>query len=317
MRIALATTGLIAVLISAGCGPAPDEKAQNLSTFGASESGASTDMNTQGASEPQTAQARDPLAPEPRTGPADAPPPPHIPVEAAPDVAFGYLYSFGLEADRIAAVQQRHARLCEELGAERCRVTGMNYRRKEGGDVTADLSLALEPSLAHRFGERALDGVHEAEGKLVDSKVSGRDVGSGIRASTRTIAQLEEQLAELEAQIARGGRAGTIRDLRFQAGELRQRIAALRSDRGAKRDELATTPMVLTYSSRGFGSASPDFGGAMGRAWDQVKWIAYGLFMILMVVLPWLLAAGLILLAVRALRRRGAGRNAPEAAPIA
>jgi len=108
-----------------------------------------------------------------------------------------------------------------------------------------------------------------------------------------------------------------LRDLRYEAAEVRQRIRALRSDRGAKREELATTPMTLSYSSRGFGSASPDFGGAMGRAWDQVKWIAYGLFIILMVLLPWLLAAGLILLAVRALRRRGVGQREAEAGTAA
>ena len=216
-----------------------------------------------------------------------------------------------LAADQVAPVQQRHARLCEELGTERCRVTGMSYRRSNEDDVRAELRLALEPGLAHRFGERALDGVREAEGSLVDSQVTGTDVGTGIRASTRSIAELEEQLRELEERAARGSPT-TRQNLRAEADVLRARIRSLREGRSAQRETLTTTPMTLAYASGEYIPGKPDFGRAAASAWDQMVWLGYGLFVMLVVLLPWLLAAGLIWLGVRAVRRRR-----PSAAPVA
>ena len=315
MRVSLATTGVIALLL-AGCGRAPEDQSQSAERSPAATTADSTaNMSTSEEARGPTAmsQSSDPLAPGLQPIDRDVPTPPDISPEAAPDVAFGYRYSFGLAADQIAPVQQRHARLCEELGPERCKVTGMTYRRSNEDDVRAELSLALEPGLAHRFGERALDGVREAEGKLVDSQVTGTDVGTGIRAGTRTIAQLEEQLAELETRIAAGGSVGTLRDLRAEADVLRGQIRSLRGSRGEARERLATTPMTFSYASGAFVSGKPDFGGALATAWEQAKWIAYGLFTMLMVLLPWLVLGGLVWLAVRRLRRRAREAGAATA----
>jgi len=313
MRISLAATGLIALLI-AGCGRAADDESGDR---GAPTATSDSAANTSVSEDPPTSMSSvDPLHPDRRGSGGAAATPPDIAPEAAPDVAFGYRYSFGLPAKQVAPVQQRHARLCEELGPERCRVTGMSYRQRGEDDVQAELRLALEPALAHRFGERALDGVREAKGELVDSQVTGTDVGSGIRAGTRTIAALEEQLAELEARIAAGGSTGTLRDLRAEAATLRDQIRSLRGNRTEARERLANTPMTLSYASGAYVAGKPNFGGALANAWEQATWLAYGLFVLLMVLLPWLLGAALVGLAVRAWRRRG-GRGAAEAAPLA
>ncbi len=297
MRFSLAFTG-IAALALAGCGGMKEGPDGPDSTSTSSANGASTyDV----AEAPSSMATR---------GPGNAPP--AISPDAAPDVAFAYRYNFGLAGDRIATVQQRHASLCEEMGAARCRITGMTYSGRDN-DVRADLNLAVEPGLAHRFGEQAMASVREAEGRLIDSQVTGRDVGSGIRGATRTIAQLEERLAELEAQIARGGSVGTIRDLNHEAAGIRSQLQSLRGTRGEAREELATTPVILSYRSGAYAVGAPDFGGALASAWDQAKWLAYGLFMILVMLSPWLVGAGLIWLGVRALRRRRAATEAPSA----
>lgn len=321
MRVSLATTGVIALLL-AGCGKA-EEQTERRSAEDSPATAYSSDSN---ASMPASeivrapappADALQPVAPTTRAEAGDAPAPPHVDPEAAPDVAFGYRYSFGLAADRIAPVQQRHARLCEEMGPERCKVTGMNYRQRGEDDVQAELRLAVEPGLAHRFGERALDSVREAEGKLVDSQVTGTDVGSGIRASTRTIAQIEEQLADLEARIAKGGSTGTLRDLRAEASMLREQLRSLRASRSTDRDRLAMTPVTLNYASGAYVAGKPDYGRAMSRAWEQANWLGYGLLVIFTVLLPWLSLGVVGWLAVRGLRRRR-GRGGPaEAAPLA
>ncbi len=313
MRVSLATTGLMALCL-AGCGGAKDSESQ---TATADTPAYSVEPPTESTSANSTSSITtadiDPLAPRSSGSTGEVQSPPDISPDTAPDVAFGYRYSFGLAADEIAPVQQRHARLCEELGAERCQVTGINYRRSNEDDVQAELRLALDPALAHRFGERVLDSVREADGKLVDSSVTGEDVGSGIRTNTRTIANLEEELDELQGRIARGGSAATLQNLRAEAEALRTRIRTLRDDRSQSRERLANTPMVLTYGSGAYVTGNPDFGGAISAAWDQAKWLAYGLFVVLMVLAPWLAAAGLIWLLVRRRRRAEDASSAPAA----
>lgn len=294
MRVSLAFTG-IAALALAGCGGIKD---------GPDGPGSPSTTSANGAATYDIAEAP---APTMTRAPGNAPP--AISPDAAPDVAFAYRYNFGLAGDRIASVQQRHAALCEEMGAARCRITGMTYTGRDD-DVRADLNLAIEPGLAHRFGEQAMASVREAEGRLIDSQVTGRDVGSSIRGATRTIAQLEEQLAELEAQIARGGSVGTIRDLNVEAAGIRQQLQSLRGNRSEAREDVATTPVVLSYRSGAFATGTPDFGGALANAWSQVKWLAYGLFMLAVMLSPWLLGGGLIWLGVRALRKRRAAGEA-------
>ena len=318
MRIALATTGMIALLATTGCGGRTGEdrttttSTENLQVYDTSEPATEVGMNAASArSAPPV--VLDPLASRPD---GDSPSPPEITPDAAPDVAFGYRYSFGLPADQVAPVQQRHARLCEELGAERCRVTGMTYRRTDEDDVRAELSLAVEPSLAHRFGERALDSVREADGRLVDSEVTGTDVGTGIRANTRGIAVLEEQLADLQRQIASAGSADTRKELNDQADMLRAQISGLRGERSASRERLTATQIRLSYASGAYVTGTPDFGGAFATGWDRLKWVAYGLLMVALVLLPWVLAALAIALGIRALKRRLSRRAAETYDPM-
>lgn len=292
MRRFLVTTGLVLVL--AGCGMQPSDRDGRGESGSAANATESMDANF----ESPPSLAPPPPAPSRTSGPEVRP-------EAAPDVAFGYSYNFGIAADRIAGVQQRHARTCEELGTSRCRITGMTYRRSGEDDVEAQLRLALDPRLAHRFGENALAAVQEAEGELVDSEITGTDVGTGIRRDTRSIADLQEELRILEQRIAATGtREEAKAGLREQAEALRRQIRSMEDNRSEQREALATTPVTLAYSSDAYNAGRPDFGGAAGNAWDQVVWGGYMLFVLLSMLLPWLLAAGLVWLVVRALRKR-------------
>ena len=62
---------------------------------------------------------------------------------AAAGVAFNYLYTFRLPAERIAGLQEEHATACEKLGAARCRITGMVYRLSGERDVEARLDFRV------------------------------------------------------------------------------------------------------------------------------------------------------------------------------
>lgn len=287
MRRALLLT-VIATSALTACGGAQERSGEDLQTMDVQESSdaASTRPTLPG------------IVRSPGAGPDVSP-------TAAPGVAFNYQYAFRLGSERIAEVQEQHARTCEQLGINRCRITGMNYRLVNEREVEAMLQFRLEPALARRFGRAGLEAVQQADGMLIESRITGEDVGTGIAANTRSIAQLQEDLRRLEQQIADGGVAAREKDgLRVQAEQLRQQIRAAEAARSDQQASLATTPMTFEYGSGSFGSDRPDFGEAAANAWDTFLWGLYGLFVTLTVLLPWVLALGLFLLVLRAVRRR-------------
>jgi hypothetical protein len=230
---------------------------------------------------------------------------PDIRVTAAPGVAFNYRHSFAMEPDRIAEVQERHAQACEELGVSRCRITGMNYRRLNEHDIEGMLQFKLEPALARRFGQVALQSVQEAGGMLVESEISGTDVGSGIQADTRSIQQLNQDLQRIERQLADPSvSSGEKETLRIQADQIRQQIRNMEQSRQAQQETLATTPVTFHYGTDDYGTNRPSFSRTLRQAGDGFVWGLYGLLVVAVTLAPWLALAGLIWFVARRLRRR-------------
>ncbi|HEX8642465.1 MAG TPA: hypothetical protein VF702_00970 [Allosphingosinicella sp.] len=272
----------------------------------------------------------------PRSMPASPPPPPASPAgrmdtfnaeeraagpnvspTAAPGVAFNYSYAFRLEAQRIAMVQERHASLCESLGPNRCRITGMLYRVRNERDIEARLDFKLDPAIARRFGREGVGMVTQAEGMLVESQIAGTDAGAAIRQAGRSIADMEADLRRVEGRLAGRLSPGERESLEFEAQQLRQSIRAVRQTREDRQESLANTPMTFVYGS---GELVPGFDNRhpIGDALDQagrnfVEGIGV-LILILVTLLPWALVAWIAWLVYRSLRRR---RVSTETGPAA
>lgn len=233
---------------------------------------------------------------------------PQISPTAAPGVAFAYRYGFRLPPGRIAGVQERHAQLCERLGAARCRISGMLYRVVDSQNVEARLELRLDPALARQFGRTGAEMVSRAEGMLVESEISGTDAAGAIRIAGRDISALEGDLARIEARLRPAGRSARP-ELDYQAQQLRDRIRDLRADREADRESLATTPMLLQYGAgRLVPAATPAERPALKDALDRSIGNLLGglgiLLIVLVTLLPWA-AVGLAgWWAARLIRRR-------------
>jgi hypothetical protein len=241
---------------------------------------------------------------------------PDVRVTAAPGVAFNYRHSFALEPERIAGVQEQHARACEGLGISRCRITGMHYRRLNEHEIEAQLEFKLDPSLARRFGQAALEQVQQAGGMLVESQITGTDVGTGIRADTRSIEQLSGDLQRIERQLADPGIPSAQKEtLRYQAEQLRENIRKFQDSRETQAETLATTPVKLDYGTDDYGTNRPNFARTLRQAGDGFVWGLYGLMVVLVTLSPWIALGALLWLLVRALRRRFR-RPAPPAAAI-
>lgn len=297
MRRSIVVLALLATV--AGCGDASQPHSEQPASGGADNSAAASEM---------VADAESPA------GSASGP---NISLTAAPGVAFNYRYAFRLPAERVAEVQEQHAAMCEQLGPDRCRITGMHYEVVSERDIRARLNLGLEPSIARRVGREGVAAVLRADGSLVESEISGTDVGTGIRRAGRSIAQMEEELRRIEQRLA--GRLGTGErsDLEYQAQMLRQQIRAGQESRREAQDTLATTPMVFNYGS---GNLVP--GDAERRplarvfedAADTFLDVATLLLILVVTLGPWVLLAALLWWAVRRLRQRF-GKPKEEAAP--
>ncbi len=224
---------------------------------------------------------------------------PDIAPSAAPGVAFNYRYAFRLPNTRIAAVQERHAQACEQLGLDRCRIAGLRYRLVDRDKVEAQLTFKLEPTIARQFGKDAIAIVGSNEGMLVDSEISGTDAGAAISASQARSTQLRADLAALEAQAKAPGVAGPVRAERErQAEELRAQLRRETQGRSTDRESLATTPMTFDYGS---GSLIPGFDGSspLRDSWRSAIGSFVHMIGIIIVtigfLLPWLLLVTLLM----------------------
>jgi hypothetical protein len=214
--------------------------------------------------------------------------PPDISPSAAPGVAFNYAYEFSLPDDRIAAAQEAHASACESLGLARCRITGMSYSVDQNEQVTAELDLKLEPTIARQFGKSAQQTVIGHDGKLIRLDIGSSDEGQAIEQATKQktdtsvqIAQLQQELAKSPGSAARANLLSQIQGLQQQAAEQSQGIATSQA-------ALANTPMAFRYYGRG---GVPGFrGNPLREAWHTlvttVVMIVGGLLQVLAVLIP-------------------------------
>jgi hypothetical protein len=232
---------------------------------------------------------------------------PGIAPESAPGVAFDYRYSFRLEADRVAEMQQEHQRLCERYGA-RCRITGMDYRAANEDDVEAMLSFVVDPQIAGQFGRESVRAVEAADGELADSQVSGTQIGTALKTNTGNLEELRAELDRIEARLAQGNLRWRERArLEDERQPLRAQIAELRDTTAEQEHSLATTPILFRYGSGNLApgpARAPTVGQAFENATDSFRGGINMLLVILVTLSPWLLSALGLWWLIRLVRRR-------------
>lgn len=250
--------------------------------------------------------------PSPNASGPNASPGPGVNVTAAPGVAFAYRYAVRLPNARIAAVQEQHAQMCEQLGIARCRIAGMRYRLENEHEISAMLTLKLDPAIARDFGKKAVEAVNKAEGMLVDQEISGVDAGSAIEQARRDQARLTTDLTRAEAQLAQSGtNAATRERLMQETTQLREQLRGSRTTQDQQAESLANTPMLFEYGSGevipGFDARSP-LRDALKNAGDNAIGGLAFIIMLIGALLPWGVALAVVLLLLRFVRPRWAGR---------
>lgn len=185
-----------------------------------------------------------------------------IAVTAAPGVAFNYHYGFSLASARIAEAQEAHAGACEKLGIAHCRITGMKYQLLGENRVEAQLALKLDPAIARQFGKDAIAVTQKAEGTLTEAEITGTDAGGAINAAEGQRARSRDEVQRIDGALAKPGLKSEERTmLQQQRAEAAQTINAAADAAAQAHDSLASTPMVLDYTSDaavpGFDASAP------------------------------------------------------------
>lgn len=237
---------------------------------------------------------------------------------ASPGVAWRFTYDYALDDRRIEAVQERHAARCEELGTDRCRITGLRYFVGQEDEVSGMLELRLQPAIARQFGKAALADVRSADGKLVRTEFTGEDVGTEVATARQTGEQLAASRADLQRRIDAAPAGSTER------AELQRQLSALIAQADEQRrvaasgtQRLTFTPVTLNYFGEG---GIPGFrenplkAGFRLMMSSFVTLISFTLQAIGL-LLPWLLLLGLLVLLwrsrpLRAVRTWWNGRTA-------
>ena len=239
---------------------------------------------------------------------------PKIDASIAPGVAFDFSYAFSLPEAKIAEAQEGHAALCGRLGVSRCRVTGLNFSKERGGEVSAMMAFKLDPAIALSFGRDATELVERADGTLETSNVKGEDVGSTIVAGDKSADGLRADLKRIEAQLAIPKLSSSVRQqLMEEARDIRNQIANLKSSRDDQVESLATTPVIFTYEPSeavlGFQRGSAVQTGLSAGA-TSMSAVMTTLAFVLGAFGPWLLLGGVGFWAWR--RFRTAKKAPPE-----
>lgn len=203
-----------------------------------------------------------------------------------PSAAYDYRYAYRLPAGHIEAVQESHARGCDQLGPARCRITAVRYNRDDQNNVTALMSMRIDPALARPFAKAASATVSASGGALLKADVAGVDASAAGR-SGAVLGHLRDALGDTEAQ-ARAHPGDAV--LAARADRLRSAIATVGElDQGGD-GGLATTPMLLSYAS---GGSIPGVGAAADASFETAgatfMTSLAGLAVILAGVGPWAL----------------------------
>jgi len=237
---------------------------------------------------------------------------PNVGVTAAPGVAFNYHYAFSLPPGAIAEAQEQHAQLCEQQTAAHCRIIGMYYRVNSAHDVEAMLALRLDPAIARRFGRDGVGIVLGKNGSLIESEITGTDVGTQIHAANRSIAELQADLQRLETRL-RTPNLDPDEKARLddQAQQLREQIRAGSAQRDEQQASLATTPMEFRYAS-----GEPTVGETLSDTGASLLDAGVIMLRVIIRLLPWAIAAGLIAAIALFVRRRWFPKKAATEADV-
>ena len=233
---------------------------------------------------------------------------------ALPQLAYSYALGFVLPSDRIAAAQDAHRALCEELGPARCQLLAL--QRDGGTDRSGDATLKLRVATADakRFSDTLTRLVTQAGGRAEAANVVGEDVSKQMVDTGARIRQRELLVARLtEILRARNGSVAQLVEAERSVAQAQEELDQAKAWLAELQGRVAMSNFEIRYTavapSASPGSTAGLLGEAVAGSGASFLIGVRALLTIVIYLLPWGLAAGAILLLVGRLRRAVARRE--------
>nr|WP_294817506.1 DUF4349 domain-containing protein [uncultured Sphingomonas sp.] len=247
-----------------------------------------------------------PAVTRPGTAKSDAPL--KLPV-SIPKLAYAYALTYLLPGDKIAATQDAHRDLCEEMGPARCQMLALERGTGNERSSNASLKLRVAASEARRFQILLEHDVTEAGGRTENAKIATDEVSKQIVDTEARIRQRELLVARLTETLRT--RNGKVPDLVAAERSVTQAQEELDQARGwlsELRGRVAMSEFDIHYGAIAPSATTEGVGAQLGEAVQgsgAVFLIGLRFVLSLMIyLLPWFLLIGLPVFALRGLRKR-------------
>jgi len=174
---------------------------------------------------------------------------PDIPA-SLPKIAYVFDYGFRLPGNEIAALQQRHADLCEAQGPYTCRILSMSHSGEEGEYAAGSLQLAVAADKARVFGAKLGEEARSAGGEQTAATIEGEDLSKALvdtEARLRSRIVLRDRL--LEVLRTRKGTVAELVEAERGVAQVNEEIDQARSWLEEMKGRVAFSRIEIAYES--------------------------------------------------------------------
>ncbi|WBY09082.1 DUF4349 domain-containing protein [Sphingomonas sp. 7/4-4] len=249
-----------------------------------------------------------PAVTRPGTAKSDAPL--KLPV-SIPKLAYAYALTYLLPGDKIAATQDAHRDLCEEMGPARCQLLALERGIGIGNEQSSNASLKLRvaASEARRFQILLEHDVTEAGGRTDNAKIATDEVSKQIVDTEARIRQRELLVSRLtEALRTRNGTPTDLLAAERGVTQAQEELDQAKSWLSELQGRVAMSEFDIRYGAIAPSATTQGVGAQLGEAAQGSGAVfLIGLRFVLSLaiyLLPWLLLIGLPVFALRGLRKR-------------
>jgi hypothetical protein len=208
-------------------------------------------------------------------------------------MAYEHFMTLDTEAERVKEIHQQAESLCEQVFAEQCVVLASQL--DDGREPSATLQLRATPA-----GIKQLMNALSSAGRVVGQSLKGEDLASPISDSAKQLQLLSDYRGRLEVLGSKtGADLDSMMKLNLELAEVQSRIEGLAGARAHLEQRVATRALNIEITASRAGSVWAPLGEAMAAFTGNVAGATSALLTLIAFLLPWAIAAALVLWGVR------------------
>ncbi|MES2442293.1 MAG: DUF4349 domain-containing protein [Pseudomonadota bacterium] len=214
-----------------------------------------------------------------------------------PRLAYAYTLGFRLAGDRIAAAQEAHRALCEQMGLARCQLLAMARGASDDTETEARLKLRVASAEARRFSDALIKTVAAEGGRAIQTSVSAEDVSKEIVDAEARIRQRELLVARLtEILRTRSGKVAELVEAERSVAQAQEELDQTKAWLTELRGRVAMSDFEISYQAAARQISPEVTRSGLGEAtWDSGAAFLLtlrALLTLLIYLAPWMLVLG-------------------------